>query len=69
MMMVMVMMIIMMMVIMTMVLFASEESYGPQLYKIFPLCAPEAGNSDLKRMQDAVPGIEPGEGRTMAFQV
>jgi len=50
------------------VILASEESYGASLYKIFPLCAPTEGSHLFKKIQTDIPDIEPGEGRTLAFQ-
>ena len=38
------------------VLLASEASYGANLYKIFPLCAPLEGTHALKVLQQQLPG-------------
>jgi len=50
------------------VILASEETYGLGLYKVFPLCVPTEGSHLLKKIQADIPDVEPGEGRTLAFQ-
>ncbi|XP_023323296.1 ammonium transporter Rh type A [Eurytemora carolleeae] len=50
------------------VLLASEDSYGANLYKMFPLCAPLEGTHALKVLQQQLPELEGGEGRSVGFQ-
>merc|ERR1712110_528459 len=50
------------------VLMASEETYGAELYKIFPLCAPGEGSHILKKLIEENPAIVAGDGRTLGTQ-
>uniref|UniRef100_A0A2P2I2S7 Rh-like protein n=2 Tax=Hirondellea gigas TaxID=1518452 RepID=A0A2P2I2S7_9CRUS len=47
---------------------ATEEVYGPSLYLIFPLRAPENGTAELTQMRKELPGLEPGLNRTGVTQ-
>ena len=38
------------------------------LYLIYPRCAPSLENDELRRLQELVPRIEEGEGRTFEMQ-
>ncbi len=38
------------------------------MYLLFPLCAPEEGTSELKALQEELPQIEAGEGRSIGMQ-
>ena len=37
-------------------LLASEDGYGPGLYRLYPHCAPEQGSPELTRVQAVMPG-------------
>ena len=50
------------------VLMASEESYGSELFLVFPACSPEEGSHLLKKVQLENPAIKAGEGRSLSFQ-
>ncbi|CAL9702629.1 unnamed protein product [Knipowitschia caucasica] len=50
------------------ILWASEEVYGPSLYEIFPNRAPVEGDPTLLKLQQLVPGLAPGLGRTARTQ-
>ena len=50
------------------VLLASEESYGSELFTVFPKCSPEEGTHLLKKVQLENPEITAGEGRSLSFQ-
>ncbi|TRY64235.1 hypothetical protein TCAL_03556, partial [Tigriopus californicus] len=47
---------------------ASEDSYGPSLYSMFPRCAPVEGSDEMKRLLRELPSLEPGEGRPISVQ-
>ncbi|KAG0724395.1 Ammonium transporter Rh type B-B [Chionoecetes opilio] len=47
---------------------ASESSYGPSLYEIFPSRAPVEGSVDLDRLHTVLPGLEAGAGYSGAQQ-
>jgi len=42
---------------------ASEESYGPSLYLIFPRRAPMNGTEEMIRLQENLPSLSPSDGR------
>uniref|UniRef100_A0A8C6U1G5 Rh50-like protein n=1 Tax=Neogobius melanostomus TaxID=47308 RepID=A0A8C6U1G5_9GOBI len=50
------------------ILWASEEVYGPSLYEIFAHRAPVADDPKLVELQQLVPGLAPGLGRTAQEQ-
>lgn len=48
---------------------ASEDTYGPSLYLIFPRSAPHEGSSTLRTLQEQLPNqIAAGENRSMGMQ-
>ena len=48
---------------------ASETSYGPSFFMIFPHAAPNEGSSRLRDLQKEFPDmIQPGENRSMETQ-
>ncbi|XP_071547962.1 ammonium transporter Rh type B-like [Panulirus ornatus] len=47
---------------------ATEATYGPSLYEIFPARAPPEGSPDLERLQQLLPDLQAGSGRTAASQ-
>lgn len=47
---------------------ASESTYGPSLYQIFPERAPEEGSADLARLRYYIPDLEAGSGRSAGAQ-
>lgn len=47
---------------------ADEATYGPSLYSIFPHRSPLNGSEDLTRLQQSMPSLEAGEGRTGVSQ-
>ncbi|KAK7071730.1 hypothetical protein SK128_020423 [Halocaridina rubra] len=47
---------------------ASEDSYGPSLYEIFPERAPEEGTAEFARVRNLLPDLEPGSGRSAGGQ-
>ncbi|XP_063869469.1 ammonium transporter Rh type B-like [Scylla paramamosain] len=47
---------------------ASEATYGPSLYEIFPARIPVEGSPELARLQEALPGLEGGSGLTGSSQ-
>lgn len=50
------------------ILLASEETYGPSLYQIFAHRAPMEGDPKLLELQQLIPGLKPGLGRTAEVQ-
>lgn len=50
------------------ILLASEETYGPSLYQIFSHRAPPEGDPKLVELQELIPGLKPGLGRTAQEQ-
>lgn len=50
------------------ILMASEEVYGPSLYKIFTHRAPVAEDPKLLKLKMLIPGLQPGLGRTAQEQ-
>lgn len=50
------------------ILLANEETYGPSLYQTFPYRAPQEGDPRLAELQNLIPGLEPGLGRTAQEQ-
>ncbi|XP_013857495.1 rh50-like protein [Austrofundulus limnaeus] len=50
------------------ILLASEETYGPSLYQIFSHRAPPEGDPKLLELQELIPGLKPGLGRTAQEQ-
>ncbi|KAF7653692.1 hypothetical protein LDENG_00079640 [Lucifuga dentata] len=50
------------------ILMASEEVYGPSMYEIFTHRAPVAGDPKLLELQELIPGLRPGLGRTAQEQ-
>ncbi|KAM4613794.1 ammonium transporter Rh type B-like [Polymixia lowei] len=50
------------------ILLASEETYGPSLYQIFAHRAPPEGDPKLLELQQLIPGLKPGLGRTAQEQ-
>ncbi|XP_037534854.1 ammonium transporter Rh type B-like [Nematolebias whitei] len=50
------------------ILLASEETYGPSLYEIFSHRAPPEGDPKLLELQELIPGLKPGLGRTAQEQ-
>ncbi|XP_066943155.1 ammonium transporter Rh type B isoform X1 [Macrobrachium rosenbergii] len=47
---------------------ASEATYGPSLYQIYPEMAPEEDTEDFTRIKQFIPDLEPGSGRTASTQ-
>ncbi|RXM94514.1 Ammonium transporter Rh type B [Acipenser ruthenus] len=50
------------------ILIASEDTYGPSLYQTFAHRAPVEGDPRLKELQELIPGLNPGEGRSASEQ-
>uniref|UniRef100_A0A3B3ZQR0 Ammonium transporter AmtB-like domain-containing protein n=1 Tax=Periophthalmus magnuspinnatus TaxID=409849 RepID=A0A3B3ZQR0_9GOBI len=50
------------------ILLATEETYGPSLYQIFSHRAPPEGDPKLLELQQLIPGLKPGLGRTAKEQ-
>ncbi|KAM4610590.1 rh50-like protein [Polymixia lowei] len=50
------------------ILTATEEVYGPSMYEIFTHRAPMAGDPKLLELQELIPGLQPGLGRTAQQQ-
>ncbi|CAN9512338.1 unnamed protein product [Ophioblennius macclurei] len=50
------------------ILLATEETYGPSLYQIFAHRAPPEGDPKLLELQELIPGLKPGLGRTAQEQ-
>lgn len=50
------------------ILLATEETYGPSLYQIFSHRAPPEGDPKLAELQELIPGLKPGLGRTAKEQ-
>ncbi|MGH0157003.1 UNVERIFIED_CONTAM: hypothetical protein FKN15_040191 [Acipenser sinensis] len=50
------------------ILIASEDTYGPSLYQTFAHRAPVEGDPRLKELQELIPGLNPGEGRSASKQ-
>ncbi|KAL2091466.1 hypothetical protein ACEWY4_013729 [Coilia grayii] len=50
------------------ILLASEETYGPSMYQIFAHRAPMEGDPKLLELQQLIPGLKPGLGRTAEVQ-
>ncbi|XP_036387685.1 ammonium transporter Rh type B-like [Megalops cyprinoides] len=50
------------------ILLASEETYGPSMYQIFAHRAPVEGDPKLLELQQLIPGLKPGLGRTAQEQ-
>lgn len=50
------------------ILLASEETYGPSLYQTFSHRAPPEGDPKLLELQELIPGLKPGLGRTAQEQ-
>ncbi|CAB1353921.1 unnamed protein product [Coregonus sp. 'balchen'] len=50
------------------ILMANEETYGPSMYQIFAHCAPMEGDPKLLELQQLIPGLTPGLGRTTKEQ-
>ncbi|XP_049893227.1 rh50-like protein [Epinephelus moara] len=46
------------------ILLATEETYGPSMYQIFSHRAPPEGDPKLLELQQLIPGLKPGLGRT-----
>ncbi|XP_042218654.1 ammonium transporter Rh type A-like isoform X2 [Homarus americanus] len=47
---------------------ATEATYGPSLYQIFPARAPVEGSEDLLRLQEFIPDLEAGSGLSASGQ-
>ncbi|XP_071547960.1 ammonium transporter Rh type B-like isoform X2 [Panulirus ornatus] len=47
---------------------ATESTYGPSLYEIFPDRAPPVDTADLERLQRLLPDLEAGSGRSASSQ-
>ncbi|XP_068231565.1 ammonium transporter Rh type A isoform X2 [Palaemon carinicauda] len=47
---------------------ASEATYGPSLYQIYPEMAPEENTEEFTRLKNLLPDLEPGSGRTASTQ-
>lgn len=50
------------------ILLATEDTYGPSLYQIFSHRAPPEGDPKLLELQQLIPGLKPGLGRTAKEQ-
>ncbi|XP_073324146.1 rh50-like protein [Pagrus major] len=50
------------------ILLATEETYGPSMYQIFSHRAPPVGDPKLLELQQLIPGLKPGLGRTAKEQ-
>ncbi|XP_044205548.1 rh50-like protein [Thunnus albacares] len=50
------------------ILLATEETYGPSMYQIFAHRAPPEGDPKLLELQQLIPGLKPGLGRTAQEQ-
>ncbi|CAL8235587.1 unnamed protein product [Boreogadus saida] len=50
------------------ILVASEEVYGPSMYETFAHMAPVEGDPKLLELQEQIPGLQPGLGRTASEQ-
>lgn len=50
------------------ILLANEETYGPSMYQIFSHRAPPEGDPKLLELQQQIPGLKPGLGRTAQEQ-
>ncbi|XP_054641084.1 rh50-like protein isoform X1 [Dunckerocampus dactyliophorus] len=50
------------------ILLATEETYGPSMYQIFSHRAPPVGDPKLLELQELIPGLKPGLGRTAQEQ-
>lgn len=50
------------------ILLATEETYGPSMYQIFSHRAPPEGDPKLLELQQLIPGLKPGLGRTAQEQ-
>ncbi|KAF7660665.1 hypothetical protein LDENG_00277030 [Lucifuga dentata] len=50
------------------ILLATEETYGPSMYQIFAHRAPPEGDAKLLELQQLIPGLKPGLGRTAKEQ-
>lgn len=50
------------------ILLATEETYGPSMYQIFSHRAPPEGDPKLLELQQLIPGLKPGLGRTAKEQ-
>uniref|UniRef100_A0A8C5DN61 Ammonium transporter AmtB-like domain-containing protein n=1 Tax=Gouania willdenowi TaxID=441366 RepID=A0A8C5DN61_GOUWI len=50
------------------ILLAKEETYGPSMYQIFAHRAPPMGDPKLLELQELIPGLKPGLGRTAKEQ-
>uniref|UniRef100_A0A8C7PSB2 Ammonium transporter AmtB-like domain-containing protein n=1 Tax=Oncorhynchus mykiss TaxID=8022 RepID=A0A8C7PSB2_ONCMY len=50
------------------ILMANEETYGPSMYQIFSHRAPMEGDPKLLELQQLIPGLRPGLGRTAKEQ-
>nr|XP_061841447.1 ammonium transporter Rh type B-like [Nerophis lumbriciformis] len=50
------------------ILMATEERYGPSMYQIFSHRAPPEGDPKLLELQQLIPGLKPGLGRTAQEQ-
>ncbi|KAG7280508.1 hypothetical protein CRUP_022038 [Coryphaenoides rupestris] len=46
------------------ILLATEETYGPSMYEIFTHRAPPEGDIRLQELQQLIPGLKPGLGRS-----
>ncbi len=50
------------------ILLATEETYGPSLYQTFSYRAPPEGDPLLEKLQELIPDLEAGLGRTAQEQ-
>lgn len=50
------------------ILLANEETYGPSMYQIFSHRAPPLGDPKLLELQELIPGLKPGLGRSAEEQ-
>ncbi|XP_047439206.1 ammonium transporter Rh type B-like [Mugil cephalus] len=50
------------------ILLATEETYGPSMYQIFSHRAPPEGDPKLLELQQLIPGLKPGLGRSAQEQ-
>lgn len=50
------------------ILLAKEETYGPSMYQIFSHRAPPLGDPKLAELQQLIPGLKPGLGRSAEEQ-
>ena len=49
-------------------LLASQETYGSELFLLFPAAAPQDGSHLLKELQEIEADLQPGQGRSLVTQ-